>query len=190
MKHFVLGAVAALGVLAASIGGAQTTLSPANPQPSGLKKGLAVTYAFPQDVKTLSATRSALAASPKRGKPLSGLSYPDRGEGANVLTTNQPHYVAARIKGYIKFDKPGVHTVELFTNDGAALMIGGKTISVLDERSPCSSAGRKQVNVPQAGWYDIQVDYFQRWATACLEMDWAAPGGRMGPVPNAAFGYK
>jgi hypothetical protein len=165
------------------------TLSPANPQPSGLKSGLAVSYAFPTDVKSLSEATQSLAQSAKRGTALSGLSYPDRGEGANVLTASQPHFVAARITGYIRFDAAGEYGLELFSNDGAQMSIGGQMVSRLDERSPCSSAGEKRVTVPQAGWYPIEVVYFQRWSTACLELDWIPPGGAQGSVPNAAFGH-
>ena len=76
-------AVAALTVLAAAAGAAPLKLTPANPQPSGLKPGLAVTYAYPQDVKTLAEASSAhsrsaasaaapfpgwTTATPKRGR--------------------------------------------------------------------------------------------------------------------------
>ena len=45
MKSAILGFFAALGlVLATSVGAAEITLTPANPQPSGLKKGLKVWY--------------------------------------------------------------------------------------------------------------------------------------------------
>ena len=189
MKSALIGVVAALGLMAATMVQATTTLTPANPQPTGLKSGLAVTYAFPTDVKSLSDASQSLAQSGKRGKSVKGLSYPDKGEGANVLTTKQPHYVAARITGYIKFDAPGTYKLELYSNDGSQLSVGGKTVATLDERAPCGSVGAKSVEVPQAGWYPIDVLYFQRSSTACLEMDWQPPGGRFQGVPNAAFGH-
>lgn len=189
MKTALIGAVTAFGLFAATLAQAATTLTPANPQPTGLKSGLAVTYAFPPDVKTLDSAAQSLSQSGKRGQALTGLSYPDQGEGANVLTTSQPHFVAAQITGYIKFDAPGTYKLELYSNDGSRLSVGGATIATLDERSPCSSAGAKSVEVPEAGWYPIEVLYFQRWATACLEMDWQPPGGRFQAVPNAAFGH-
>jgi hypothetical protein len=43
--------------------------------------------------------------------------------------------------------------------------------------------------VPQPGWYPLSATYFQRFSTACLEMEWAPPGGGQVAVPNAAFGH-
>ena len=60
----------------------------------------------------------------------------------------------------------------------------------IDGITACASAGRPQVNVPKAGWYDIKVLYFQKEGTACLESEWTPPGGKRQLIPDSAFGYK
>lgn len=189
MKIKLIGAVMALG-MAATGALAQVALQPASPQPSGLKKGLAVTYAYPVDVKTLSQAKSALASAPEPGKPLSGLTYPDQGAKAKALTSKQVTSVAAAIKGYIRFDEAGVYTLKFWTNDGLEMRIGGQRVGYESDRTPCSSTGNKKVNVPKPGWYALDGLWFQRLSTSCLEMEWVTPSGKKGAVPNSAFGYK
>lgn len=191
MKIVRTGALAAAFgmVFAAWAAAAPLKLTPANPQPSGLNSGLAVTYAYPIDVKSLDDASSALKQTTERGRPLSGLNYPDRGDGAMALTSRKAQVVAAAIRGYIKFDAPGVYTLEFFTNDGLRVSIGGQRVAYYDERDACGSAGARQVEVPQAGWYPLEALYFQRLGTACLQMEWSPPGGGQKQVPNGAFGY-
>ena len=189
MKKTLLGAVAALGVMVTSAM-AQVTLTPANPQPSGLKQGLGVTYAYPVDIKTLAQAKNALASAPERGTPLAGLTYPDRGALANALTSKQKTSVAAAINGYIRFDEAGVYSLKFYTNDGLDMRIGGQRVGYETDRTPCSSTGNKKVTVPQAGWYQLTGLWFQRLSTSCLEMEWTTPSGQKGAVPNSAFGYK
>ncbi|MEM8731003.1 MAG: hypothetical protein AAGF79_13915 [Pseudomonadota bacterium] len=189
MKKTLFGALAALGLMVTGAV-AQVTLAPASPQPSGLKSGLAVTYAYPVDVKTLSQAKSALASAPQRGSPLKGLTYPDRGAKANALTSKQVTSVAAAISGYIKFDEAGVYSLKFYTNDGLDMRIGGQRVGYETNRTPCSSTGNKKVNVPQPGWYQVSGLWFQRLSTSCLEMEWTTPSGKKGAVPNSAFGYR
>jgi len=189
MRTVLIGACAALGVMAAAAWAAPMQLRPANPQPSGLKPGLAVTYAYPVDVKTLSDAKQSLAQTVKKGKPLKGMNYPDRGEGVKALTSDRDQVVAADIHGYIRFDQSGVYTLEFFSNDGLEVAIGGRQVADYDAREPCSSTGAVQVQVPQAGWYALSAVYFQRLGTSCLEMEWAPPGGGKKAVPNGNFGH-
>ncbi|WP_164727019.1 PA14 domain-containing protein [Shimia sediminis] len=192
MKKLFAGLLAACVMVAASVATAGVIeLTPANPQPSGLKQGLKVKY-FTGDrqVRSLGAAKGRIKNSSKPGKPLKGLNYPDKGKGAPVLTAGIPELVVADISGYIKFPSAGVYELEFFTNDGAQFWISGKSVAKLDEITPCSSAGRPKVNVPKAGWYDFKALYFQKEGTACLESEWKAPGGSVQLIPNSAFGYK
>lgn len=190
MKRPLLGAIAAVAVTFGSMVAAQVTLQPANPQPSGLKKGLAVTYSYPVDVKTLAQAKNYIKSAPEAGKPLSGLTYPDRGANAKALTSKQVTSVAAAISGYIRFDEAGVYTLKFYTNDGLDMRIGGQRVGYETERTPCSSTGNKKVTVPKPGWYPLNAIWFQRLSTSCLEMEWTTPSGKKGAVPNSVFGYK
>ncbi|SHI76484.1 PA14 domain-containing protein [Shimia gijangensis] len=192
MRKLFISAIAALGMLGATVVSAGVIeLTPANPQPKGVKQGLKVSY-FTGDrqVRSLGAAKGRLKQSSKPGKPLKGLNYPDKGKGAPVLTAGISELVVADIRGYIKFPAPGVYDLEFFSNDGMQAWISGKQVAKLDDVTPCASAGRPKVKVPSAGWYDLKVIYFQKEGTACLESEWKKPGGSIQLIPNSAFGYK
>lgn len=162
-------------------------LKPASPQPSGLKQGLAVKYAFPPEVKTLHQAERALRRA-KPGKPLKGLDYRDTADGEPTLTSGQAHRVAAAISGYVKFDSPGIYNIDFLTNDGLDAYIGGQQVGYHNRRVPCTETSPVQVDVPQAGWYELKATYFQRVGTSCLHM--RVGKGTPDWMPNSAFGYK
>ena len=168
---------------------APVTLTPADPQPSAgdLTPGLAVSYAYPSDVRTLDDASKALRKG-RKGPPLKGLSYQDTTEGDLTLTSRSAQKVAASISGYIRFDAPGTFEIDVFSNDGIMMSIGGQPVALYDEIHACEPAGVQEVVVPQAGWYKLEATYFQRKGTACLMMDWNT-GGRMAPVPDSAFAH-
>lgn len=187
MTRMTLAGICAALMLAAPALAAPLKLEPANPQPSGLKPGLAVKYAYPEDVKTLSQAEQALKSA-KPGRPLKGLDYWDTEEGMETLTSGQAMRVVAGISGYVRFDAPGVYTVDFLSNDGLRAFIGGKKVAVIDERTPCEAGDAVQVEVPQAGWYPFEALYFQRLGTACLHMR-AGQGGKVDWMPDSAFGH-
>ncbi|MBY6057769.1 hypothetical protein KUV26_06755 [Leisingera daeponensis] len=182
-------AAAALTVLAAAAGAAPLKLTPANPQPSGLKPGLAVVYAYPQDVKSLAEASSALKIGSEPGRPIAGLDNRDTEEGQNTLTAKRPMHVAARITGYVKLDTPGIHNIDFLTNDGLLAKIGGQVVGEFDGRQSCDSTIVTQVEVPSAGWYPVDILYFQRLGTACLHMRMGPDGKRPKWMKNSAFGH-
>jgi hypothetical protein len=162
-------------------------LTPADPQPSGLKEGLAVKYAFPYDVKTLhQANRALKNASP--GKPLAGLDYWDTNNGDPTLTSDKAHHVVAGISGYVRFDGAGVYVIDFLTNDGLDASVGGQQVGHFNGRQSCNETRAVEVEVPRAGWYELKATYFQRVGTACLHM--RAGKGTPDWMPNSAFGYK
>ena len=46
------------------------------------------------------------------------------------------------------------------------------------------------MQVPQAGWYEVDILWVQRLVTSCLNMRWGPAGGQVKWVPDAQFGYK
>lgn len=185
MKTLVTASIATIFLATASFA-APLKLKPASPQPTGLKQGLAVKYAYPNDVKSLSQAKKALKSA-EAGKPLAGLDYWDTREGEKTLTSKRPFKVAAAISGYVKFDAPGTYNIDFLTNDGLEVSIGGKKITSYDGRHPCEETNTTQVSVPKAGWYALNATYFQRLGTACLHM--RAGQGTPDFLPNSAFGY-
>ncbi|MCD9149588.1 PA14 domain-containing protein [Pseudophaeobacter flagellatus] len=190
MKRLLTSAIAAIVVTCATaLSAAPLKLQPANPQPSGLKPGLSVRYAYPHDVKTLVDASSALKINSERGRPLSGLDYRDTNEGDPTLTSKRAEHVVAAITGYVHFDKPGIHNIDFLTNDGLRARIGGQVVGHFDGRQTCDTTIMSEVEVPSAGWYDLDILYFQRYGTACLHMRMGPAGKRVSWMANKAFGY-
>ena len=192
MKRFVSGAAFVLGLLVAtSVAAAPAKLTPAGKQ-SGFRKGLSVKYHYlgppPLKFQSLAEAKSTLGKA-KPGKPLRGLDYRDVGETAPTLTHPEALNVAADIRGYIKFDAPGIYVIEVWSNDGVQADISGKTVGRFDGRQACSGNVRTEVDVPQAGWYPLKVAYFQKYGSKCLMMKWGKKGEKLKWVPNSAFGY-
>lgn len=165
-------------------------LKPADPQPDDVSAGLAVEYAFPDDVKSLRDAYISLGIGAEPGEPLADLNYLSSESSPFALTSGQELKVAARIKGYIRFDAPGVYTLETYSNDGLELSIGGEEVAKVDEKRGCDPIGAVEVSVPDAGWYDLEALYWQRKGGSCLIMEWAQEGAELETVPAAAFGYK
>ncbi len=167
-------------------------LKPASPQPSGLKSGLNVKYAWggapPAGIQNVTSAKILLKDSAEPGKPLRGLDYRDTRKGDPVMTHPEHYNVAADIAGYIRFDAPGVYELETWSNDGIEAFIGGQLVGDVSGRQPCSSNQRVEVEVPKAGWYDLEIVYFQKYSTACLMMKWGKAGEKLKWVPNSAFG--
>jgi hypothetical protein len=189
-----LGISALLGMFCVSVAfAAPLKLTPANPQPGGLKSGLSVSYGYAakgQHIKRLTDARGVLKSGAQRGNPLRGLDYRDTNLGDPTLTSNQAENVAASIRGYIRFDKPGIYDIDFFTNDGLSATIGGQRVGFFDGRQACDSTVAAEVEVPSAGWYNFSATYFNRLNTSCLMMRWAPKGSGMKWVPNNVFGRK
>lgn len=183
--------VAALAVVllaAAPALAAPLKLKPADPQPAASKSGLSVTYAYPdEDIKTLADAAAALKAKSESGRALAGLDHADTTEGEPTLTSKRAMNVAARIRGFVRFDAPGTYDIEFLTNDGLDARIGGQRVGFFDGRQACEGTVVVPVEVPAAGWYPVNVLYFQRLGTACLHMKWGPAGGKRTWTPNAAF---
>ena len=190
MKLFRTGAIAIAALCcAAAVAAAPLKLKPANPQPSGVRAGLSVAYAYPEDVKSLSAADAALRKGAVSGPALKGLDYRDTNEGDRTLTSKRALNVVAKIRGYVKFDAPGIYNIDFLSNEGLRAKIGGQLVSRFDGRQPCEPTFGSEVEVPVAGWYPLDIVYFQRQGTACLHMRSAPAGKRVTWMPNKAFGH-
>lgn len=189
MKRVIASAIAVLVMVAGTVlSAAPVKLTPANPQPSGVKAGLNVRYAYPNDVKNLAQARSALKFRVEAGSPLSGLDYRDTIAGEKPLTAKRSERVVADITGYVRFDAPGIYTIDFLTNDGLYAVVGGQLVGKFDGRQTCQETIAVEVEVPKAGWYPVKILYFQRMQTSCLHMRSGRKGQRVTWMPNSAFG--
>ncbi|MFO7856164.1 MAG: hypothetical protein R6V44_13295 [Paracoccaceae bacterium] len=185
-------AAAAITILAtAAAAAAQMPVRPALPQPSAseLEPGLAVRYAFPAEVRFLGHAVAALRRDGEPGRPLVGLDYPDQGLGQPTLTSGRAEFVAAEIKGFVKFDQAGTWRLEIHSNDGVSVDIGGVAIDSFDGRRTCDTNGWIEIEAPEAGWYPVEVLFFQRFNSSCLMMRWEKPDGTREWTPQSAWAY-
>lgn len=189
MKRLTMGLSLAFGICAQLAMAAPLVLQPANPQPSNLKPGLGVRYAYPADVKNLKQAANALRYKVEKGAPLAGLDHRDTDIGENVMTSSRSERVVADISGFVRFDAPGRYTIDFLTNDGLRATIGGQVVGEFDGRQPCEETFAVEVEVPKAGWYPLQALYFQRMNTACLHMRMGPEGKRPKWMPDSAFGH-
>lgn len=77
-----------------------------------------------------------------------------------------------------------------FSNDGVSAELGGQEVAWYDGRHPCNSAGYQDVSVPEPGWYELKIIYFQRLETACLLMKWDGGEGGMAWAQDDVFAYR
>ncbi len=187
--HRLAGMTALLALCTGAAMASPLQLELADPQPADVSAGLAVEYAFPEDVKSLRDAYISLGIGAKPGEPLADFNYLSSESNPFALTSGQEMKVAARIKGYLRFDAPGVYTLETFSNDGLELSIGGREVAKVDEKRGCDPIGAVEVSVPDAGWYEVEALYWQRKGGSCLIMEWAQEGGALETVPAAAFGH-
>lgn len=190
MKMYrIVAAVSLAALCAGAVEARPLKLKLANPQPTSVSAGLAVEYAFPNDVTSLRDAYMALGVGAKPGTPLEGLNYLSSKAKPNALTSGQETKVAARIKGYLRFDAPGTYALEVYSNDGLELSIGGYEVAKVDKKRGCDPIGTVEVNIKKAGWYELEALYWQRKGGSCLIMEWSKEGGELETVPTEAFGH-
>ncbi|MCE8539350.1 hypothetical protein KBY27_17985 [Ruegeria pomeroyi] len=190
IRTAALAASALLVAVAAQA--APLKLQPAKPLSANLKPGLSVRYAWGgpplAKIDNLTEARDLLALEAKPGKPLRGLDYADRSEFEPTLTHKEHYNVAADIRGYMKFEEPGIYEIETWSNDGIDARLSGQQVGLWLTRQSCSANQRVEVEVPEPGWYKLEITYFQKYMNKCLMMKWGKKGSGMNWVPNSAFG--
>lgn len=165
--------------------------SPANPQPAAaaLKDGLAVRYYFNRfthiaELEDWMRTDDGMA-----GKPLPMLDY-DMGIG-NVLTSTASDLVGARITGFIELAQTGTYTFRITSNDGVRLSIGGVAMYEDPEIHPDTASPPLVMQVSEAGWYPLEILYYEKKGTAALKLAWQPPGSTgFEAVPASALKHQ
>jgi len=190
MMRWVTGGCVALALCASAADARALKLKAAKDQPEDVKAGLSVEYAYPKDVKSLRDAYVALGVGAEAGPPLESMDYLSSEDAPLALTSNKETKVAARITGYLKFDEPGTYMMQVYSNDGLELTIGGREVAKVDEKRGCDPIGEAvEVRVRSAGWYELEALYWQRKGGSCLIMEWAPEGGELEPIPASAFGH-
>ena len=174
-----------------------TNIAPLSPQPSAeaVKPGLAVEY-LNQKFYTLEEIYSP-EVKPVAGEPIPVLDQLSKIDpitdepvmGIPVLTSDRSMLVGAYIRGMINFDKPGNWTLYLVSNDGVRFWIGDVQLWEDPEIHFDRESDPLELVIPEAGWYDFKLDYYQKKGTAALQLLWAPPGGEKQVVPAEALAH-
>jgi hypothetical protein len=162
-------------------------LTPAEPQPAAgtLQPGLAVNYV---DVKARHVDEVEAGGDGEPGAPLPLLDY-QSGAG-NVLTSEHADLIGARIRGFIKFDQAGRWLMATQSNDGVRVRIAGQVVIEDPDVHSDQFSKNAELNIATAGWYKLDVTYFERKSTSTLQLYWQRPGGsEFEIVPAGAFGH-
>lgn len=161
---------------------------PATPQPDpeSLQRGLAVEYYYDVFNDTQELEAYVREGPGEQGPPLPNLDY-KTGVG-RVLTSNQADFVGARITGYIELPEPGTYRFVVTSNDGVRLSIGGAELFEDPKPHPDADSPPLAVEAPTAGFYPIEVLYYEKKRTSTLKLRWQPPGSAgLDIVPPSAL---
>lgn len=107
-----------------------------------------------------------------------------------VFGSGKSRLIGIRMHGALYFPEAGTYGFQTLSNDGIAFFIGGELVvnDPLQHSDQLSAVGT--IDIPDAGWYPVQVDYFQRKGTSALRLYWQPPGEtEMGIVPASAYAH-
>ena len=169
-------------------------LSP-QPNPEAIMPGLSVNYLY-QKFYTLEEIYEP-DVDPTPGEPIPYLNQvtetdPATGEDKilNVLTSDQDMMVGALIRGVIHFAEKGTYVMRINSNDGVRVWVGGAKIWEDPEIHFDRLSPPLEIVIEQPGWYEFNIDYYQKKGTSALQALWTPPGGGDEvPVPPEAFGH-
>ena len=174
-----------------------TGLQPISPQPTpdALNPGLAVRYYFGKFDFMWEMERLVRIRDGHAGKPIPAIDTFHQDYSNDVLTADRSQEVGALLNGLIRFDEAGLYHIAMWSNDGVRLEIGGQFI--FEDPDKHSNGNRLSPNipveVPSAGWYSINLNYFQKKGTWALDLLWFKPGegpdGEPPIVPTEAYAH-
>jgi hypothetical protein len=93
---------------------------------------------------------------------------------------------ALRFRGLIRAPRPGVYVFYLHSDDGSKLSVAGREVVAIDGVHGMTEEGGEIAL--GAGWHEIEIVYFQSTGDLGLDLLWAGPGIKKGPVPAWSFG--
>lgn len=181
-----LGLALSFNPAAAQDGKPITGAKPLSPQPAADKTnpGLAVVY-FTNMFNKL--REIGQLGKGKPGEPIKILDH--KTNDGNVLTSDRPMGVGAKITGMIKFDAAGTYVFKVNSNDGARVTIAGIKVYELDGVHADEMSDPIPFVVEQPGWYALDIDYFQKKGTSALQLFWTPPGGTEAIVPASQYAH-
>ena len=187
VKIVVRGALFGLLGLAlvTPVGAAPRPLAAA-PSAAGHAPGLAVDYYFGIFNEIRELVDWMEQAKPKPGPPIAKLDY-KVGIG-KVLTSSSNDFVGAHVRGLIHLEHAGAYAFEVTSNDGVRIELGGEPLFEDPAVHADTTSDPIPLEAPAAGWYWLEILYFEKKNTSTLILKWRPPGAQaFEVVPEAAF---
>ena len=153
-----------------------------------MKFGLYYVDFFERDVRLLPKTERSQFRS-FRGEPVEQLNHQFGKDKVFDSGTNRG--VGMRLNGYLNFQDPGVYDMQALSNDGIVMSIAGNIAISDPEQHSDRLSNIAHITIDKPGWYQVDIDYFQRKGTAALQLLWKVPGAdTFVPVPKQAYAHK
>jgi hypothetical protein len=162
---------------------------PVAPQPAATRPGLVPLY-FPGMLEHVdNMPRGADLAKGRRGAPIPLLDA-ESSSGAMWDSQDRRNY-AVQMDGLIRFEQPGRYGFAALSNDGIRVTIDRHRVVDDPYVHATQTSPVTWIEVAQAGWYPLTVQYFQKGGTAALKLLWQPPGATdLSVVPASAFAHQ
>ncbi|MBW1634884.1 MAG: hypothetical protein JRJ68_01290 [Deltaproteobacteria bacterium] len=156
--------------------------------PADLQPGLSVVYIEKKyrNINQIPTGAAALRAG-YQGKPVMILNHQSDKNGV-VFDSGRSQGVAMVMDGFVHLEKAGIYLWRALANDGIRMFIDDRMIfeDPLVHKDKLTPVGSFQAG--EAGWYPLNIIYFQRKGTSALKLYWQSPGAEeFGPVSAEAY---
>ncbi len=148
--------------------------------------GLAVDYYFEIFNEIEELVDWMESAGPRAGPAIAKLDY-KVGIG-KVLTSDSNDFVGAHIRGLLHLEQAGAYAFEVTSNDGVRIDLGGEPLFEDPSVHPDTTSDPIPFQAASAGWYPLEILYFEKKNTSTLILKWRPPGAAgFSLVPETAF---
>jgi len=160
---------------------------PLSPQPTAMQPGLAPVYILGEMESIIYVPTGAKAdAAGRPGKPVANLDVTSSGE---LWESGTRRHYGVLFRGMIKLEA-GTYAFQALSNDGVKIMIDRAVVVDDPDVHADRMSPKTSVTFTQAGWYPLQVQYFQKNGSATLRFYWQPPGAPEAVVvPPAALAH-
>jgi hypothetical protein len=191
-KSNLMAAMLLAGALGACVtGGYQPPAGP--PQPAAIsgtpRAGLLPVYVLGTFDHVDNMPRGTDLAKGRRGAPITVFDA-ESGSGA-MWDSQSPSNYGVQMDGLIRLERPGRYGFAARSNDGIRVAIDGHRVVDDPYVHATQVSPTTWLEVPQAGWYPITVQYFQKGGTAAFQLLWQPPEATaLGVMPAAVFAHQ
>lgn len=162
---------------------------PVTPQPAAVQPGLVPLYFIGMLEHVDNMPRGSDLAKGRRGAPIAVLNA-DSGSGTMWDSGERRNY-SVQMDGLIRLDRPGRYGFAALSNDGIRVTIDRHRVVDDPNVHATQTSPVTFLEVAQAGWYPLTVQYFQKGGSAALKLLWQPPGAaELSVVPAAALAHR